>query len=93
MRVSPQQLHHGWDEGKRLKEFFKTLLNEHKWLILFVAVALIVGILILTINLWRTLLLLLLVSIAVVFGYLMDKDGFSAVKEFFSRIFTRRKNV
>ncbi len=75
-----------------LKEFFKNLITQHKWTALFVAVALVVGILMLTINFWRTLLLLLLVSVAIVLGYLMDKDGITAVKEFFVRIFTRRKN-
>lgn len=75
-----------------MTEFLKKLMTEHKWTLLFVAVALIAGILILTINFWRTLLLLLLVTTAILLGYLMDKDGIDGIKEFFVRIFRRRKN-
>ncbi|MDO4543213.1 MAG: DUF2273 domain-containing protein [Clostridia bacterium] len=76
-----------------MKDFFKTLLIEHKWLLLFVFVALIIGVLILTINFWRTLLILLLVAIAAIFGYLMDRGGIENVKAMFARIFSRRSKL
>ncbi|MDO4565115.1 MAG: DUF2273 domain-containing protein [Clostridia bacterium] len=74
-----------------MKDFFKNLFMGHKWLVLLIAVALVIGILILTINFWRTLLLTLLVAIAAVLGYLLDKGGFDYVREFFLRIFSGSK--
>lgn len=74
-----------------MKEFFTNLFKNHKWTLLLIAVAVILGILILTINFWRTLLLTVLISIAVLFGYLIDKGGLAAVKAFFASIFSKKR--
>ncbi len=74
----------GWKE--RLLVFY----TEHRWTIGLVALGLLIGILILTINFWRTLLLIVVVGVCFVVGSLMDKGGWEMVKTFLDRILPRR---
>ncbi len=74
----------GWKE--RLLVFY----TEHRWTIWLVALGLLIGILILTINFWRTLLLMIVVGLCFVVGSLMDKGGWEMVKTFLDRILPRR---
>lgn len=74
----------GWKE--RLLVFYV----EHRWTIWLVALGLLVSILILTINFWRTLLLIIVVGLCFLVGSLMDKGGWEMVKTFLDRILPRR---
>ena len=73
-----------------MKEWFKKFYAEHKWLTILAAGALVLGILFLCIGFWRTLLLAVLVAFGVLIGTLMDRGGWSAVKDFFGSIFQKR---
>ena len=73
-----------------MKDWFKKFYGEHKWLTIMVASALLLGILFLCIGFWRTLLLAALVAVGVLLGTLLDRGGWSAVKEFFADIFRKR---
>lgn len=73
-----------------MKEWFKVLLLDHKWRVIWVALGLLIGILILTINFWRTLLLCIIIGLCYVFGSLMDKGGWQKVKEFLDFVLPRK---
>ncbi len=73
-----------------LKERLLVFYTGHKWTIWLVAMGLLIGILILTINFWRTLLLIIVVGVCFVVGSLMDKGGWEMVKTFLDRILPRR---
>lgn len=64
-----------------------SFFEKYKWRIIAVIAAIVVVILIFTINFWRTLLLLVVVGIAYLIGYLMDEGGRERVKEFFKGLF------
>ncbi|HPF53074.1 MAG TPA: DUF2273 domain-containing protein [Eubacteriales bacterium] len=66
-----------------MKEFFA----EHKWLVVCVSTAIIVGVMLLTLGFWRTLLLTVLISIGTFFGIMLDKGGAQAVSDFFKNLF------
>lgn len=68
------------------KEQIKGYLSSRRWTVVFIAAGIIIGILILTINFWRTLLIVFLVAISYFIGSLMDKGGWEMVKTFFERI-------
>lgn len=72
-----------------MKEQLKKFYEEHKWLTIMGAAALFIGILFLCIGFWRTLLLAILVAVGVFIGTLVDKGGWTAVKEFFVGLFQR----
>ena len=72
------------------KERFYHFYTEHKWTVWLVALGLLIGILILTINFWRTLLLMILVGVCFLIGSLMDKGGWEMVKAFLDRILPKR---
>lgn len=72
-----------------MKEQLKKFYEEHKWLTILAAAALFIGILFLTIGFWRTLLLAVLVAVGVFIGTLVDKGGWTAVKEFFVGLFQK----
>ncbi len=72
------------------KESFYRFYTEHKWTVWLVALGLLIGILILTINFWRTLLLIVLVGVCFLVGSLMDKGGWEMVKAFLDRILPKR---
>lgn len=73
---------------EKFQEFCKT----HKWTIICVGVGLIFGILFMTIGFWRTLLLIVLLSICFLIGYLLDKGGVLGVQRFFKKIFSKDNN-
>ncbi len=73
-----------------MKEWIKSFYREHKWLSILAVSALVLGILFLCIGFWRTLLLAALVAVGALIGTLLDKGGWSAVKDFFSSIFQKR---
>ena len=50
-------------------------------------IGLLIGILMLTINFWRTLLLALLIGIGAFIGYLYSKNGAEGVKDLIFKIF------
>jgi len=72
------------------KERMKAFYEAHKWTVNLVALGLVLGILILTINFWRTLLLVVVVGVCFLIGSLMDKGGWETVKAFLDRILPKR---
>ena len=73
-----------------MKEWLKQFYGEHKWLCIMAVAALVLGILFLCIGFWRTLLLAILVAFGVLIGTLLDRGGWSAVKDFFATIIQKR---
>lgn len=67
-------------------EFVKT----HKYTVLFVALGLVLTILFLTIGFWRTLLLLVILALCFLIGYLLDQGGPEGIKEFFTKLFSKK---
>lgn len=70
----------------QLKAFF----SQHKWAISLVLLGLVICILILTINFWRTLLIVAVVGICLVVGSLMDKGGWDMVRAFLDKVLPKR---
>lgn len=64
----------------------RAFIKDHCWTIAMVAVGLIICILILTINFWRTLLICFVVGICFLVGSLMDKGGWDMVRAFLDRV-------
>ena len=73
-----------------MKDWIRDFYGEHKWLTIMAAAALVLGILFLCIGFWRTLLLAALVAVGGLIGTLLDRGGWSAVKDFFLTIFQKR---
>ena len=67
-------------------EFVKT----HKYTVLFVALGLVLAILFFTIGFWRTLLLLVILAFCFLIGYLLDQGGPEGIKEFFTKLFSKK---
>ena len=76
--------------GQAMKEWIIQFYAEHKWLTIMAGAALVLGILFLCIGFWRTLLLAALVAFGVLIGTLLDRGGWSAVKDFFAAILHKR---
>ena len=74
-------------------ERFLTFLRANKWTIVLVAAGLVLTILLFAIGFWRTILLLAIVSVCFLMGYLLDRGGWSAVKRFFSTLFSRDQSA
>lgn len=72
-------------------EWIKKMFQEHRWLSVCVLGALVLGLLLLTIGFFRTLLLLVLVGAAGGIGYLLDKGGWSEVQAFFRNLFGKKE--
>lgn len=68
------------------KEWVRTIWDNHRWTVVMVLLGLVLFILLVTINFWRTLLLCVVVGICFLIGRLMDRGGWNSVKEFFDRI-------
>lgn len=64
-------------------------IKEHRWAVGLAVYGLVIAVLILTINLWRTLLLMLLTGLGFLFGYLLDKGGLESVRVFLDRVFRK----
>ena len=73
-----------------MKDWITNFYTEHKWLTIMAVSALVLGILFLCIGFWRTLLLAALIALGVLIGALLDKGGWSAVKDFFAGLFQKR---
>ena len=67
-------------------EFVKT----HKFTVLFVALGLVLAILFFTSGFWRTLLLLVILALCFLIGYLLDQGGPEGIKEFFTKLFSKK---
>lgn len=70
-------------------ERFLAFIKQHRWTVGLAAYGLLIAILMLTINFWRTLLILLFTGAGFLIGWLMDRGGAEAVKEFFQRLFKK----
>lgn len=68
----------------------KSFISRHKWAISLVLLGLVICILILTINFWRTLLILVVVGICLVVGSLMDKGGWDMVRAFLDKVLPKK---
>lgn len=68
----------------------KAFFSQHKWAICLVLLGLVICILILTINFWRTLLIVAVVGICLVVGVLMDKGGWDMVRAFLDKVLPKR---
>lgn len=68
------------------KEYIAHIFSNHRWTITLVALAIVLFILIVTLNFWRTLLLCVIVGVCYFIGRMADKGGWSMVKSFFDRI-------
>lgn len=69
---------------------FLEFVKSHKFTVLFVLVGLLLTILFFTIGFWRTLLLLVILTLCFFIGYLLDQSGPEGVKEFFSKLFSKK---
>lgn len=74
-----------------MKDWIVKMFQEHRWACLCVLGALIVGIMILALGFWQTVLLLVLVGAAGGMGYLLDKGGWPEVSRFFSQLFGKKE--
>ena len=70
---------------------FLEFIIKHKFTVLLVLVGLILSILFFTIGFWRTLLLILILTLCFVVGYLLDQSGPDGIREFFTKLFTKEK--
>ena len=69
---------------------FLEFVKNHKFTVLFVALGLVLAILFFTIGFWRTLLLLVILALCFLIGYLLDQGGPDGIKEFFSKLFSKK---
>ena len=65
-------------------------VTNHKFTVLFVAIGLVLTILFFTIGFWRTLLLLVILGLCFLIGYLLDQGGPDSIKEFFTKLFSKK---
>jgi Small integral membrane protein (DUF2273). len=69
---------------------FLEFVKNHKFTVLFVALGLVLAILFFTIGFWRTLLLLVILALCFLIGYLLDQGGPDGIKEFFTKLFSKK---
>ena len=69
---------------------FLEFVKNHKFTVLFVALGLVLTILFFTIGFWRTLLLLVILGLCFLIGYLLDQGGPDSIKEFFTKLFSKK---
>ncbi|MDD4312415.1 MAG: DUF2273 domain-containing protein [Eubacteriales bacterium] len=69
---------------------FLEFVKRHKFTVLFVSLGLVLAILFFTIGFWRTLLLLVILALCFLIGYLLDQSGPDGIKEFFSKLFSKK---
>ncbi len=65
-------------------------VKNHKFTVLFVLIGLILAILLFTIGFWRTILLFIILALCFLLGYLLDQNGWEGIKEFFSKLFSKK---
>lgn len=68
---------------------FIKFCKENKWAVAMSAAGLVAVILMFSIGFFRTILLVAVVAVCFFLGYLMDKGGIEAVKNFFRNLFSR----
>lgn len=68
---------------------FSAFMKENKWMVTCIVGGIAIAALLFSIGLWRTLLLVVLVTAFGISGYLMDKGGVSAVKSFWKNLFKK----
>lgn len=73
-------------EFNNKKNAFSEFFKAHRFAVIWAVVGIIICVLILTINFWRTLLVCAVVGICFFLGNLMDKGGWDMVKAFFDRV-------
>jgi len=69
-----------------LKQWLEELLNTCRWRTFGSILGIVIGILILTINFWRTLVLCIVVGLFYFIGSLLDRGGLDQIKELLDRI-------
>ena len=69
---------------------FLEFVKNHKFTVLFVAIGLVLTILFFTIGFWRTILLFLILALCFLIGYLLDQSGPDGIKEFFTKLFSKK---
>ena len=69
---------------------FLEFVKSHKFTVLFVALGLVLAILFFTIGFWRTLLLFVILALCFLIGYLLDQGGPEGIKEFFTKLFSKK---
>lgn len=69
---------------------FLEFVKNHKFTVMFVAIGLVLTILFFTIGFWRTLLLLVILGLCFLIGYLLDQGGPDSIKEFFTKLFSKK---
>ena len=69
---------------------FLEFVKNHKFTVLFVAIGLVLTILFFTIGFWRTLLLIVILGLCFLIGYLLDQGGPDSIKEFFTKLFSKK---
>lgn len=74
-----------------VKEWLKRLWNEHSGALVGAGFGLLAAVLMLTINFWRTLLLLLLIGGGALIGYWIHKDGTEGIWLRIAALFTRKR--
>ena len=75
-----------------MMDWLRNLWNKHSAVLVGVGVGLLAGILMLTINFWRTLLLLLLCSAGALCGYFIGKHGAAQAFMLFLGLFKGKKS-
>lgn len=70
---------------------FQEFYRAHKFAIIFVALAILLVVLFLTIGFWRTILLFGLVGLFFLIGFLLDQNGIVGLRDFFTKLFSRKK--
>ncbi len=76
-----------------MMENFSEFCKKHRWALFFTAIGLLLGILFVTIGFWRTLLLIVVVTLCFFVGYLLDNGGVEGLKEFINKIFKGSKKA
>ena len=69
---------------------FWEFVKSHKFTVLLVLIGLVLSILFFTIGFWRTILLFIILALCFLIGYLLDQSGPDGIKEFFSKLFSKK---
>lgn len=69
---------------------FLEFVKSHKFTVLLVLLGLVLSILFFTIGFWRTILLFIILALCFLIGYLLDQSGPDGIKEFFSKLFSKK---
>ena len=72
-------------------EQFLAFCKEHRFAILLTVIGLVIAIFLMTIGFWRTILLVFVVGLFLVLGVLLDKNGPEGVRDFFSKLFSKKE--